>query len=159
VVRACEALDDFVQSVVVERLCRPDAADLGRTPTTVDTSSLHVERLALQARLDELVDRFAAGQITGAQLERGSTTLRARLDDLDQLLATAAGASTLHGVTGPSAAEVWPTLDLSRRRAILDTLLTVTVHRTRRGRPPGWQAGQSYFNPESIEIVWKGATS
>jgi hypothetical protein len=159
VVRACAALDDFVQSVVVERLSRPDAADLGRTSTTVDTSSLHVERIALQARLDELVDRFAAGHITGQQMERGSTTLRARLDDLDQLLAGAAGASRLDGVTGPGAADVWPTLDLSRRRAILDTLMTVTVHRTRRGRLPGWRPGDSYFDPRGVEITWKGAAT
>ena len=159
VVRACAALDDFVQSVVVERLSRPDAADLGRTSTTMDTSSLHVERIALQARLDELVDRFAAGHITGQQMERGSTTLRARLDDLDQLLGGAAGASRLDGVTGPDAADVWPTLDLSRRRAILDTLMTVTVHRTRRGRLPGWRPGDSYFDPRGVEITWKGAAT
>jgi site-specific DNA recombinase len=157
VVRRCRPLDAFVEGVVIERLSRPDAADLGRTPTTVDTSSLHVDRLALQARLAELVDRFAAGQITGAQLERGSTTLRAQLDDLDQLLAAAAGTSALDGVTGPEAAAVWPTLDLSRRRAILDTLLAVTVQRTRRGRPPGWRPGESYFDPRGVEITWRGA--
>ncbi len=155
VVRRCALLDDFVERVLVDRLSRPDAAVLGRPETTVDTAALHVERLALQARLDELVDRFTAGQITGQQMERGSTTLRAQLDDLDRRLATAAGTSALAGVTGAGAAEVWPTLDLSRRRAILDTLMTVTVHRTRRGRPPGWQPGESYFDPGGVEVEWR----
>jgi len=121
----------------------------------VDVSALQVQRLVLQARLEELVDRFAAGQITGQQLERGSATLRAQLADFDQQLADAAGTSALDGVVGPAAAEVWATLDLSRPRAILDILVTVTVHRTRRGRPPGWQSGQSYFDPRGIEIGWR----
>jgi site-specific DNA recombinase len=155
VVRRCRPLDAFIESVIVERLSRPDAADLGRPSASVDVSALQVQRLVLQARLDELVDRFAAGQITGQQLERGSATLRAQLADLDRQLADAAGTSALDGVVGPAAAEVWATLDLSRRRAILDTLMTVTVRRTRRGRPPGWQPGQSYFDPRGIEIGWR----
>jgi site-specific DNA recombinase len=157
VVRRCVPLDEFVAAVLIERLSRPDAVDLGRREAKVDTSALHVERLALQSRLDELVDRFAEGQITGQQMERGSTTLRAKLDDLDRQLAAAAGTSALDGVTGPEAAAVWPTLDLSRRRAILDTLLAVTVQRTRRGRPPGWRPGESYFDPRGVEITWRGA--
>jgi DNA invertase Pin-like site-specific DNA recombinase len=156
VVRRCVPLDEFVEAVLVERLSRPDAVDLGRREAKVDTSALHVERLALQSRLDELVDRFAEGQITGQQMERGSTTLRAKLDDLDRQLAAAAGTSALDGVTGPEAAAVWPTLDLSRRRAVLDTLLAVTVQRTRRGRPPGWRPGESYFDPRGVEITWRG---
>nr|WP_176445463.1 recombinase family protein [Blastococcus mobilis] len=155
VVRRCEPLDDFVEHILIERLSRPDAADLARTPTTVDTTDLHVERLAIQARLDELVDRFAAGHITGQQMERGSATLRSQLEDLDRQLAAAAGASVLDGVVGGDAAEIWPILDLSRRRAILDTLMCVTVHRTRRGRPPGWRPGDSYFDPRGIEIAWR----
>ncbi|MDP9459343.1 MAG: recombinase family protein [Actinomycetota bacterium] len=155
VVRDCAALDRYVEDVLIERLSRPDAADLGRTPEQVDTSALHVKRLAVQARLDELVDRFAAGQITGAQMERGTTTLRGQLEALDRQLAAAAGASVLDGITGPQAADVWPTLDLSRRRAILDAVMTVTVHRSRRGRPPGWRAGQSYFDPRGVELAWR----
>ncbi len=155
VVRRCESLDDFVEQVVIERLSRPDAADLGRVPVAVDTSALHVERLAVQARLSELVDLFTGGQITAHMVERGSATLRARLDDLDRQLASAVGASALDGVTGPGTPAVWSTLDLSRRRAIVDTLMTVTVLRTRRGRPPGWRPGDSYFDPAGVEITWR----
>ncbi|WP_158657626.1 recombinase family protein [Blastococcus saxobsidens] len=157
VVRRCEPLDEFVEAVTVERLSRLDAADLMREQATVDTSSLQVQRLALQARLDELVDRFAAGEITGSQMERGSKTLRRQLDELDQKLANAAGASALDGVVGEGVAEVWPTLDLSRRRAIIEVLMTVIVHRAPRGRPMGWQPGGTYFDPRAIEITWKAS--
>jgi site-specific DNA recombinase len=155
VVRRCEPLDDFVQHILIERLSRSDAAHLAGTPTTVDTAALHVERLAIKARLDELVDLFAAGHITGQQMERGSATLRSQLEELDRQLAADAGASVLDGVVGGEAAEVWPMFDLSRRRAILDTLMSVTVQRSRRGRPPGWRPGNSYFDPRGIEIAWR----
>jgi site-specific DNA recombinase len=157
VVRSASNLDEFVEAVLIERLSRPDAADLTRSSSDVhvDTSGLHVERLAVQARLDELVDHFTAGRITGKQMERGTATLREQLDDLDRRLAATVSASALDGVAGPQAAEVWPTLDLSRRRAILEQLMTVTVHRTRRGRPPGWQPGQPYFDIRGIEVTWK----
>lgn len=117
VVRRCKPLDDFVKGLVIERLSRPDAAMLGRKATTVDTAALHAHRLAIQARLGELVDLFRAGRITGQQVERGSTTLRAKLEDLGRQLAAAVGSSALDGVAGPDAADVWATLDLSRRRA------------------------------------------
>lgn len=155
VVRRCDALDAFVESLVVRRLSQPDVADLGPAVATVDMAAVHVERLAVHARLEELVDRFTAGHITAQQLERGTTTLRAQLDDLDRQLAVVAGTSALDGVTGPAAADVWPSLDLSRRRAIVDTLMTVTVHRGRRGRPPGWRPGDSYFDPRGVEIAWR----
>ncbi|SFO37139.1 Site-specific DNA recombinase [Geodermatophilus obscurus] len=154
VVRRCAQLDAFVEALAVERLSQPDAADLSAPDSADDTSAVHAERLAVQARLDELIDRFAVGQVTGQQLQRGTATLRGQLDALDARLA-AAGVSALAGIAGPSAADVWPPLDLSRRRAIIDVLMTVTVHRARRGRPPGWRPGESYFDPRGIEITWK----
>ncbi len=158
IVRRCDQVDEFVTAVLVERLSRPDAVDLGRPSSTVDTTALHVERLAVQARLDELVDLHGAGVITGQQLARGTTTARAQIDDLDRQLAETVIATALDGVAGPNAAEVWPTLDLSRQRAILDTIMTVTIQRGRRGRPPGWRPGTPYFDPRTVQINWKAAS-
>jgi hypothetical protein len=43
---------------------------------------------------------------------------------------------------------------LSRKRAVLEALLEVTVLPTTRGRPRGWQPGQPYFREESIGLRW-----
>lgn len=153
VVRLCEQVDSLVSSVMIERLSRPDAA-LER-PASTDSASVHVERLALGARLDEIVDLHAAGDITARQLQRGTASLRGQLDTLDRQLAAAVSLTALHGVVGPQAARVWPTLDVSRRRAIVDTLVTVTIERGRRGRRPGWKPGEAYFDPQSVSIVWR----
>ena len=153
VTRNAGNLDAFVEAVVVERLSRPDVEPVG--PTVADTTDLHVERLAVQARLDGLVDSYTAATITARQMERGTVTLREQLDDLDRRLAATVTASALDGVTGANAAAVWPTLDLSRQRAIIEALMTITVHRTRRGRPPGWSPGQPYFDPRGVDINWR----
>ena len=57
----------------------------------------------------------------------------------------------------PDPAEVWDGLDLARRRAIVDTLATVTILPARRGRRPGWQPGQSYFDPTTVRVEPKRA--
>lgn len=154
VARSTENLDAFVEAVVLERLSRDDVSSM--RDVVVDTTDLPVERLAVQARLDGLVDSYTAGTITARQMERGTGTLREQLDGLDRRLASTVTASALDGVTGANAAEVWPTLDLSRQRAIIEALMTITVHRTRRGRPPGWSPGQPYFDPRGVDITWKG---
>ena len=80
---------------------------------------------------------------------------RQQVDALDQRLAASVTATALDGVAGPHAADLWAALDLSRKRAILDVVMKVAIHRGRRGRPPGWRAGESYFDPQSVEITWR----
>jgi site-specific DNA recombinase len=52
---------------------------------------------------------------------------------------------------------VWEGLGLDQRRAVIAALMTIKVMPTRKGRPPGWRPGQSYFDsgPESIQIEWR----
>jgi site-specific DNA recombinase len=52
-------------------------------------------------------------------------------------------------------AKAFDACDLSRRRAIVDLLMVVTLKRSRRGRPAGWEPGSSYFDPASIEFTPK----
>ena len=141
-----------MSSVMVERLSRPDAA---LAPATSDATSVHVERLSLGARLDELADLHAAGDITARQLQRGSANLREQLDVLDRQLAAAVSSTALDGVAGPQAAVIWPTLDVTRRRAIVETLVTVTIERGHRGRPAGWKPGEPYFDPRCVTFAWR----
>jgi site-specific DNA recombinase len=64
--------------------------------------------------------------------------------------------SVLAGVADAAdPAKVWAGLDLSRKRAIVDVLIDVVILPARKGRRPGWRAGETYFDPDSVEIVWK----
>lgn len=151
VVRNAVELENYIGLVVVERLKRPDAIDLLRPKTaTVDTGALYAEQAALQQRLDDLADDLELDERT---LARRIKALRTRLDEIKAALAVAGRGNVFAGVVdAPDVAAAWADLDLARRRAIVDTLMTVTVYRTPKGRPAGWRPGASYFNHETIEI-------
>ncbi|MEV7042198.1 recombinase family protein [Amycolatopsis sp. NPDC051061] len=163
VIRHADSLDDFIEKVIVARLAKPDARDLlvaqdrGRE---VDTVALHNEANVLRQRLDELSGMFAEGDITAAQLRAGTNKSRERLDAIERDIVAAAQLDPLSGVAGASnVAEVWfgtkpdrsDGLSIGRRRAILDTLLSVTVLKTR----PGRHASGLYFSPETVRTEWK----
>ena len=51
-------------------------------------------------------------------------------------------------VAAENAAELWETLDLSRKRAVIKTLMTITLHSPGRGaRRP--------FDPATVKVAWR----
>ena len=162
VTRAAHQLDDYVERVIVARLHQPDAASLLTTPTDpeLNTTALHTEAAAIGQRLTDLSAAFAEGVITLTQLRTGTGKLRARLTEIEDTLTAAARVNPLIGLAGQShIADIWygtgpdrsGGLDLGRCRAVLATLLTVTVLPTGKGRRPDG----SYFDPTGIHIEWK----
>ncbi len=147
-------LDGFVETIILERLSRPDAAELLAPDRTGDTAALHAEDAGLRARLDELARLYAVGVIDARQLEAGSTQIRTQREVITARLGAASRGSVLAGVADAvDPAKVWGGLDLSRRRAIVEVLLDVVILRTGRGGPR--RKGETVFDPESIEITWK----
>jgi len=152
VVRDAAECDRLVEKVILERLRRPDARDL-LTTDRADTTELHREADLVRQRLTGLADAYADGDIDAQQLRAGTERLRARLDAIESELATSTRGSVLAGVAdAPDPAGVWAKLDLGRRRAIVDTLVTVTILPGRKGRRPGWKVGESYFDPQTVRI-------
>lgn len=144
--RKMEPVDDFVTSVVLARLARPDARDLLVDDTRADVSALRDEALALRGRLDVLAIDFADGTLTASQLRVATDRLRARLGEVESTMSDAGRVPVLAALveaTDPGA--VWETLDLTRRRAVISTLLVPRVLPARKG--PG-------FDPATIEIEW-----
>ncbi|MFC3505047.1 recombinase family protein [Micromonospora krabiensis] len=149
-------LDAYVSALVVERLSRPDVVQLLAESGRPDSGQLQVDATTLRERLDGLAAAYADGAIDVRQLREGSERLRARLSDVEDQLAAVDQGDALAGLVGAAdAAAAWDALDLHRRRAVVDTLLTVTIHRTKKGRPTGWSPGRSYFDPATIEVTWK----
>lgn len=155
VVRDAATLDEFIASVVVERLSRTDAAELLRRDQRADTTELHIEAVAVRQRLTDLAAMYADGGVDARQLREGSERLRTRLDDLERQIADAARTSTLAAFTSDDPRTIWDGLDLAQQRAVVNALMTVTIQRSRRGRTPGWKLGERYFDPTSIEITWR----
>ena len=151
--RDAHRVDEVVREVIVQRLADPVLLAALTAAEGADThlADLRSERLGLRARLDEAAQMFADGTISAAQLGTITKGLTSRLDELDDVLTAAASTSALGPFTGAEAADVahiWDRLDLGSQRAVLDAVVTVTVHpATTRGK---------IFDTSSIEFTWKG---
>jgi DNA invertase Pin-like site-specific DNA recombinase len=155
VARDAAALDDFITRLVIERLSRPDAARLLVRPgSKPDIAALQTEAAAIRDLMTAR-DRLHRQRVIDDQmLTEGLAELRAELAGVEQRIADAGQADVLAPLIG-NPAEVWARLSLGQRRAVIDTLMTVTVLPSPKGRPWGWQSGEPYFRPDSITISWK----
>ncbi|HEY1002854.1 MAG TPA: recombinase family protein [Streptosporangiaceae bacterium] len=144
--QAVANVDAYVEAVIVERLSRPDVADLV-TPKRPDLGPLRTEAASIRHNLDELAADRALGLVSREQMIVGTQRGNARLDEISAELAAAASESALAPfAAAESAKAAWDALDRERRRAVIDALCTVTVH------PAG--RGARAFVPDTVAIQW-----
>lgn len=154
--KAAAPVDEFVTALVVERLSRPDALGLlVPARADVDLGVLQARRADVEARLSEIAGLFATGGVTGSQLAEVTSQLKAEGERLDAELDAATGHSPLSGVVdAPDPGVAFRSASVSRRKAVIRSLVEVTLVKTPRGRPVGWRAGESYFNPDGVRERW-----
>lgn len=156
--RTLADVDRYVEAVMVARLRRPDLADLLATATgaDVDVAALEAQSVTLRARLDQLAQMFGRGEIDAQALTAGTREVDGRLKDVRTRITDAYSGTALSGVAeAPDPGAAWLDAPLERRQAVLDVLATVTLEKSGRGRPAGWQPGDSYFRPETVRIEWR----
>jgi site-specific DNA recombinase len=148
--RAAEPVDELVTRVVLGRLARPDAAGLLDDTGTPDAAGIHLDRAALMVRLDDAAGMFAAGDITAAQLRAATKALRAQVAEIETAMAATSRGNVLAELVAAKDVEaLWDRLPLARRRAVVDTLVKVTLLSSgRRG---------NRFDPELVRIEWRTA--
>lgn len=145
--RRSKPVEDYVQAVMVSRLSRPDARELTIDHTKPDSSALRQEAIGIRERLDTLAVDFADGSLTASQLRAATGRLRARLTELEASLADAGRVDVLGPlVNAGDVRAAWEELSIARKRAVISTLATVTLH------PVG--RGVRNFNPETVGIDW-----
>ncbi|MGK5169016.1 recombinase family protein [Geodermatophilus sp. CPCC 205761] len=150
VIRRKTDLDRLIVGLVTARLARPDAVRLFAADDSDERSAALVETEQLRARLDHAADQYAEGVIDGRQLERITAKLRPMLAAAERRAQVVDPAPLLDGLAGTEGvAEVWEALPLSRRRAVVGTLMEITVNRTRQGART--------FDPRAVTIAWKGS--
>lgn len=144
--RAAEPIENHVESVVVGILARPDAVDLVATGSGQHrVRELHEQAAAKKAKLDEANAMFLADEIDRAQLRDITARARQALAEIEAALAEVAVGSVLDGIAGRAdAAELWVRLPLERKRAIIDRLATITVHRGKRGGDSRNRPGEQF---------------
>jgi len=149
-----------VTEVIPQRLSRPDAVELFAPVDEYAArgAELATEQCRLRGKLDGLVRLHNADAIDDRQLSEGSKDLRERLAAVERQAAALAPRSTLAGIAGrPDVQDVWDSMSLEQHRAIIRSLMTVTIRQAVKpngGRPKGWQPGQPYFDRNRVQITW-----
>ncbi|MFC4502138.1 MULTISPECIES: recombinase family protein [Streptomyces] len=161
VIREAHALNRHIEDRAIERLSRPDAAELHLQPVrdTEPREDLAEEAQRLRVKLDGIAADYTQDLITREQMLDMTAGTRERLNTVTVKISGRASTSVLAALPlgDPEAvAELWPTLHLDRRRQVVDALMTIVIGKARRGRPLGFRPGvdKSYFDPDSIVIDW-----
>ncbi|WP_032393348.1 recombinase family protein [Rhodococcoides fascians] len=146
--RQGEALDAYVDGLVIGRLSRPDARLMIETPE-FDSVSLQVERDVLRARSNDAALKFARGVLDSENFEIVSNELRSLLDDVDGKLGAARMGSPLADLilSETDIEERWSELSADLRGKVIDALMVVTVELS----PKGLRK----FDPEYVRIDWR----
>jgi site-specific DNA recombinase len=158
VARQAVPVEDFVERAVIARLSRPDAAGLlAPQRGGPDVAGLREEAAAIRASLEEMAADRALGLISRAQMLAATARGNTRLGEIEAALADAARENVLAPlVANGNAASVWAGLDLARKRAVIKTLMSITLcspgKGTRRGIDPGTVL-ISWCQPERDEHV------
>ena len=143
-------METFVEKLVVARLSRSDAADLMTVEESgIDVAALREEAAAIRKNLEEMAGDCAVGRISRAQMLKATEAGNARLAEIGAELDNAALENVLAPlVAAENAATMWTGLDISRKRAVIKTLMSVTLHSPGRGaRRP--------FDPATVEVTWR----
>jgi hypothetical protein len=146
--RKAEPVDEFVEAVVVERLSRPDAANLLTESGSDELRGLRAKATGIRDRLDDLATGLEEGILTLPAVRKSSARLNAELAAVEAATAAAVRADALGPlVAAHDVAEVWAGLDIAQRRQVVDALMTVTLLKPETGRRD--------FDPESVRIEWR----
>lgn len=147
--RGTDPIDLTVEEYIIRRLSRPDAIGLLVDTEAPDAAELRTKAVALRARLRGLADEFADDDDADAvEFRRATRRIKERLADVEAQMHHPQRARTLVNiVTAEDPAKAWEDLPLDRRRAVVETLATVTILPGRPGRAP--------FDPRTVQIVPK----
>lgn len=133
VYRRMDRVDDQVREWVVTRLAQVDLRGLlADNSAAAELATITQELDALPGRLEDLATRYALGRMTETAYEAATNALeaervrlKAAADTLTAVLS--APERALEGLVGPDPAQVFDDLPLSRQRAVVDVLATVTI--------------------------------
>lgn len=143
--------DETVVEVVLQRLEKTDIrAHLALTSGRVDeVSRLTDKRAQVRQRLDDLDDQVALGAITPAAYARVAPKVEQQVAELDAQLAELAGHDNALAPLAETddVRQWWAGADLDLRRAVLRSLVDITITH---GTP-----GRKTFDPERVVFRWK----
>jgi DNA invertase Pin-like site-specific DNA recombinase len=143
-------VDTYVTEKILDRMRSPDAADIfAHRAGAEDVPKLKAERKEISDGLARMAGDEALGILPRAIYLDAAKRVTARLEEIDARIAEAGqmdAAALLIGVDDP--ADIWPDLDVTIQRKIIDSLVHVTL------RP----AGCGCRNPDMeklVRVAWR----
>ncbi|MFF5891166.1 recombinase family protein [Streptomyces globisporus] len=152
--RQREQVDDIVQIALLDRLGRPGAAEAlaARQEDPVDVVAAQRDMREARATLDELASALGSGDLDLRSYKVAAVSARQRLEAAEKILSRAVTVNPAAALVGAEDIDaVWNGMSLSRRRAVVAYMMTVTILPAKRGRQPGG----GYWDPSSLRIEWK----
>lgn len=147
--RRADYVDEVVVETILARLARPDVVKTLSPDLDGNNAQLAEEIALVRERLDGLGDLYAEGALTAAGLRDASAKLKARLADLQQRIAATGGNEQVVALaTSDNVRKRWDALPLRHKRAVIDSLMVVTVLPVTRG---------ARFQPEQVAIEWRAS--
>ncbi|SFS15716.1 Site-specific DNA recombinase [Agrococcus baldri] len=143
--RKQSTVDELVTAVLLARLERPDALDLFRQGDDDAATEARDAIAAIDARLSNAADAYAAGALELDQLTRITAQLRADRDAHAATVARSLPAALPADLIGPQVAERWASKSIDVQRLVLSSVLRVTILPAGSGRD---------FDPASVRIDW-----
>ncbi|WP_037159819.1 recombinase family protein [Rhodococcoides fascians] len=150
--RKADPVDEFVTSVILERLSRPDALEVFAPSVEVDTRDLSAKADTLRRRLDDVAVDYADGKTTRSQFGVMNQRIRMNLAKLETEIASAGAADVIAPlVMSGDLPAAWDALSTSRQSNVIDVLADVTLFSAGRGTRT--------FRPETIDVDFTKARS
>lgn len=160
--------DHFITHIVLERLSRPDAAELLRRDTAPDVTALRAELLAAQQAEQSVLSLVGSGLTT---VDKAAATLRdvrervgrleaelsdaGRVDVFGDLVAEADAVGEDRDARWSAVAEAWAGLDVDRQRSIVRKLLAIEMKSPGKGsRAPKDKPGRLAHTEATLALVW-----
>lgn len=160
--------DHFITHVVLERLSRPDAAELLRRDDAPDVHALRRELLEAQQAEESVLSLVGRGLTT---VDKAAATLRdvrerigrleaalsdaGRVDVFGDLVAEADAAGGDRDARWQAVAEAWAGLDVDRQRAIVRKLLAIEMRSPGKGsRAPRDAPGRLAHTEATLALTW-----
>jgi hypothetical protein len=145
--RKAADIDSLVVDATLVLLSEPHLlAMLAGEDAAVEQSSLRERERLLRTRLDDLAISYAEGEIDRAQLSAASARLRAELRTTSEALAANIRQPVLRDLaSSPDVIAAWNSLDMDRRREVIECLASIVIHPAGRGRRS--------FDPSTVTVT------
>lgn len=150
-VRTREVVDYYVQSVIEERLARPDLRDLlvvapddTAAAAVLDGEVATQRGRILRARADYASEKIEADLY--AEIRQHAQSLIAAAES-DRLALTATSPAAVDVMTAGDPVAAFQGADLMSRRAIIDVFCEIRLHPSPRGRRA--------FDTDTVQVTWR----